>query len=249
MSETVELFGLPFFAGSKESCRQAIKGLALAGKGQSVVFANAHVVVESNLDSNFKKTLNGTSLIVPDGTPIAWVLHHLNYKEAERYSGPDLMEDLFEETKDKKHFFLGSSEQVLHKIKEKFNGQAAGFYSPPFSLEFSDEELQKQINLVDASGADYIWVGLGAPKQEKYVVKQAMRAKGGVWCAVGAAFDFYSETKPRAPVRLQSLGLEWAYRMFTEPRRLAIRYLKTNPLFIKLALVEMAKPKKGKGHS
>lgn len=100
------------------------------------------------------------------------------------------------------------------------------------------------MDLIASSKADYIWVGLGAPKQEKYVVQMANRAPKGVWLAVGAALEFYAGHKPRAPKRLQSLGLEWAYRMFTEPRRLAIRYAKTNPIFIKLALAEIANRRK-----
>jgi N-acetylglucosaminyldiphosphoundecaprenol N-acetyl-beta-D-mannosaminyltransferase len=247
MEPMAKLFNLQFFSGSKSACRQAVQGLATQGSGRSVVFANAHVVVESNTDKHFKETLSQVDLIVPDGVPIVWVMHSLGHVNAQRYSGPDFMEDLFKQTPDKLHFFLGSTQEVLDKIKSKFKGQAAGFYSPPFCKEFTEEELNLQLQMVEESKADYIWVGLGAPKQENYVAFQAKRAKSGVWCAVGAAFEFYAETKPRAPERLQRAGLEWAYRLFTEPRRLAIRYLKTNPQFIKLALKEVAQFKKTKG--
>jgi N-acetylglucosaminyldiphosphoundecaprenol N-acetyl-beta-D-mannosaminyltransferase len=236
---TDSTLGLPFFSGSKAEVRKKIEELSLHKKGASVIFANAHVVVEANQNSALREILQSATLVVPDGVPITWVMHALGKNSAQRYSGPDLMEDLFLETENKKHFFLGSSPQVLEAIRKRFKGNACGFYSPPFAPQFSAEEKEKQLRMVAEAKADYIWVGLGAPKQEKYVVEMAEKSKGGVWLAVGAAFDFYGGKKPRAPKALQTLGLEWAFRMFTEPRRLAIRYVKTNPVFIGLALKEI----------
>jgi N-acetylglucosaminyldiphosphoundecaprenol N-acetyl-beta-D-mannosaminyltransferase len=243
MEENSLLFGLPFFTGSKEEVRRKIISLAQNGTGGSVLFANAHVVVEASQNTPLKKTLLQANLIVPDGVPITWVMKVRGSKTAQRYSGPDLMEDLLSMTRENKHFFLGSSPEVLEQIKLKIPGQEAGFYSPPFETIFSENELTKQIDLIKKANPDYVWVGLGAPKQEKYVVEMAKRCPKVVWLAVGAAFDFYSGNKTRAPKAIQNVGLEWAYRLVTEPRRLAKRYFKTNPIFIKLALEEIARSK------
>ena len=246
MTVAASPFGIQFFSGSKSQTRDEILKLRAQKRASSVIFANAHVVVEARQNAPVNEALKKSDLVVPDGVPIVWTMHALGDKKAERYSGPDLMEDLFEATKDRRHFFLGSTSDVLEKIKGRFKGIAAGYYSPPFAETFSEAEIQKQLEVIDKSGADFIWVGLGAPKQEKYVVEMARRANSGVWLAVGAALDFYSGNKSRAPQTLQKVGLEWAYRMFTEPKRLAIRYFKTNPKFIKLALAEIAKAYLGK---
>lgn len=240
-----KVFDLNFAADSKKNIRNVILKLADLPKATSAVFVNAHVIVESHWDLEFKNMLQKADVIVPDGVPVAWVLHALGRKEAQRYSGPDLMMDVFAETKNKRHFFLGSTPETLDKIKARFEKEmkheAAGFYSPPFSQSFNESEKEKQIKLVQSCGADFVWVGLGAPKQEKHVVEMATRpGSRGVWLAVGAAFDFYAGTKPRSPEFLQKMGMEWAYRMASEPKRLAFRYLKTNPVFVKLALEEIA---------
>jgi N-acetylglucosaminyldiphosphoundecaprenol N-acetyl-beta-D-mannosaminyltransferase len=236
------VFGIPFCTLTQRETLQRILDLRERDKASSVIFANAHVVVEANQHPGLKAALNLATLVVPDGVPITWVLKGKGQNQTERYSGPDLMEDVFRFAPEAKHFFLGSTLETLEKIKMKFNGHAVGFYSPPFTKDtFSDEEKLKQIKMIEDSGADFIWVGLGAPKQEYFVTELASKASKGVFLAVGAAFDFYAGNKPRAPKTLQKMGLEWAFRLASEPRRLAKRYLTTNPAFIKLALEELLK--------
>jgi N-acetylglucosaminyldiphosphoundecaprenol N-acetyl-beta-D-mannosaminyltransferase len=241
-----QIFGVKFSTLPRIELRESIIKCANENHGTSVVFANAHVVVESSRSQHLLNVISKADFVVPDGVPIAWVLKAKGQTQAQRYSGPDFMEDVFRDTPRRKHFFLGSTPDILDKIKLRFKGksEAAGFYSPPFSKEFSEEEKSKQLRLIENAGADFVWVGLGAPKQEKYVVEMASRASRGVWLAVGAAFDFYAGTKPRAPKALQSVGLEWAFRMATEPKRLTKRYLLTNPAFIKLAVNEVLKRSK-----
>lgn len=238
-SPTHRLFDIPFSARTQKDTLQAILDLARKPQGSSVLFCNAHVVVESEWSKELKALLNRATVVVPDGTPIAWVLNAKGRSEAQKYPGPDFMEDLLKADPQGRHFFLGSSLEVLEKIKSKFKGHLVGTYSPPFTRQFSDDELGRQLKLVEDSGADYIWIGLGAPKQERHAVEMASRASKGVWLAVGAAFDFYAGVKPRAPKFLQKIGMEWAFRAVTEPRRLGRRYLQTNPLFIKLAVKEL----------
>jgi N-acetylglucosaminyldiphosphoundecaprenol N-acetyl-beta-D-mannosaminyltransferase len=238
------VFGLEFSTLAQTQLRHEVIRSAELQRATSVIFANAHVVVEASREPALHELLRQVDIIVPDGMPVAWLLKSLGEKQTQRYSGPDFMVDTFKDTPQSRHFFLGSTEQTLEKIKNKFSGVAAGFYSPPFTRdEFSKEELQKQMTMIEESKADFIWVGLGAPKQEKYVAQMAAQARRGVWLAVGAAFDFYAETKPRAPRFLQAAGLEWAFRLASEPRRLAGRYLDTNPAFVKMALGEVLKAK------
>ena len=234
------VFGISFCAARREAILNQICMLACKNRASSVIFANAHVVVEAHHHPRLKRAINRASLVVPDGVPIAWVLKGKGQKQADRYSGPDVMEDIFEKQPETTHFFLGSTPETLERIRRKFQGTAVGFYSPPFTSDgFSGEEKAKQLEFIEKARPDFIWVGLGAPKQEYYVTEMASKASRGVWLAVGAAFDFYAGPKPRAPKTLQKMGLEWAFRLATEPRRLARRYLTSNPVFIELALKEL----------
>lgn len=118
------------------------------------------------------------------------------------------------------------------------------FVTRPISVVFCNAHLTVEAQqdwslMVEAFKPDFIWVGLGAPKQEKYVVEMARQSQQGVWLAVGAAFDFYAGTKPRAPKFLQYIGMEWAFRLLTEPRRLAPRYFRTNPVFLRMSFREL----------
>lgn len=233
------IFGFSFCSAPRKAILRQIVDLSQRHHASSVVFANAHVVVEAHRHSQLRGALNNASLIIPDGVPIMWILRAKGQKEAERYSGPDLMQDIFE-LAEGSHFFLGSTPVILDRIRRKFKGNAVGFYSPPFSNSgFSDEELAKQLNMIEKAKPDYVWVGLGGTKQEYYITHMASKASCGVWLGVGAAFDFYAGPKPRAPKFLQRMGLEWAFRLVNEPRRLAVRYLSTNPVFVRLALAEL----------
>jgi len=239
-TKSLAIFGIPFCVARKEAILDQICKLAGKNHASSVIFANAHVVVEAHHHPCLKSAINSASLVVPDGVPITWVLKGKGQKQADRYSGPDVMEDIFEKQPETTHFFLGSTPETLERIRRKFQGTAVGFYSPPFTSDgFSGEEKAKQLEFIEKARPDFIWVGLGAPKQEHYVTEMASKASRGVWLAVGAAFDFYAGPKPRAPKTLQKMGLEWAFRLATEPRRLARRYLTSNPVFIELALKEL----------
>jgi N-acetylglucosaminyldiphosphoundecaprenol N-acetyl-beta-D-mannosaminyltransferase len=239
-TKSLTIFGIPFCADRKDAILNQICTLARENQASSVIFANAHVVVEAHHRPCLKSAINSASLVVPDGVPITWVLKGKGQKHADRYSGPDVMEDVLEKKPETSHFFLGSTPETLERIRRRFQGTAVGFYSPPFTENgFSPEEKAKQLALIEEARPDFIWVGLGAPKQEYYVTEMASKASRGVWLAVGAAFDFYAGPKPRAPKILQKVGLEWAFRLATEPRRLGRRYLMSNPVFIKLALREL----------
>lgn len=234
------VFGLAFDVARRDAMLDHVIKLSREQPGASVIFANAHVVVEADKSARLKSAISRASVIIPDGVPIAWVLRAKGHKLAERYSGPDFMQDLFDADESATHFFLGSTPETLARMRRRFRGRAAGFYSPPFVAgEFTEKEKSCQLKMIEKVKPDFIWVGLGAPKQELYVTEMADKCRTGVWLGVGAAFDFYGGPKPRAPRWVQGVGLEWAFRLAVEPRRLGPRYLKTNPVFVKLALREL----------
>jgi N-acetylglucosaminyldiphosphoundecaprenol N-acetyl-beta-D-mannosaminyltransferase len=243
------LFGLSFCAAQRKAILSHVRSLSGEARGTSVLFANAHVVVEAHNSVLLKSAISKASVIIPDGMPITWVLKGKGYKLAERYSGPDFMQDILEMDPGAAHFFLGSTPMTLQGVLRRFKGTPAGFYSPPFVYgEFSEQEKCRQLEMIEHAKPDFIWVGLGAPKQEYYVTEMSARYGRGVWLAVGAAFDFYGGPKPRAPEWLQQAGLEWAFRLAVEPRRLGPRYLRTNPVFMTLALRELLQRSDNRSH-
>jgi N-acetylglucosaminyldiphosphoundecaprenol N-acetyl-beta-D-mannosaminyltransferase len=207
------------------------------GRCRLVTFANVHMVVEARLKPQFGAILHQTDLNCPDGIPLTWVGTALYGDNVEQVSGPDFMSSLCKKTvaQGYRHFFYGGHEGVANKaaneLVRRFPGiRIAGVYSPPFRqlTEAEDQDICQQIN---ESGADIVWVGLGCPKQEKWIVEHRDLLNAKVILAVGQAFDIVAGVRPRAPKLLRRLGMEWAYRLVQEPRRLWKRYLFTNALF------------------
>lgn len=210
-------------------------------RGKYICVSNVHTVVMSYEDETYRNIQNSAAMVLPDGKPLSVVSRLRGYKEAQKVSGPDLMPELFNLSEEKgyTHYFYGSTEETLDKLKETLlirypKLKIAGMYSPPFRplTETEDEEIIRQIN--DAS-PDYIWVGLGAPKQEQWMY--AHRDKlCGIMLGVGAGFDFHAGTVKRAPVWMQKFGLEWLHRLTQDPKRLFKRYVVTNTKFLWLIL-------------
>ena len=205
--------------------------------GRYICFSNVHTTVIAADVPVYRRILNGAAFVFPDGAPIAAYIRKHGFEGAERVAGPDFMEKMFELTADGSlsHFFFGSTEETLAGLKanleEKYPGlDVRGYFSPPFG-DVSEEEDEQIMKMLNESGADIIWVGLGAPKQEKWMVKHKKRVKG-LMMGVGAGFDFHGGTIKRAPVIMQKTGLEWLYRLLSDPQRLFFRYLTTNIRFI-----------------
>jgi exopolysaccharide biosynthesis WecB/TagA/CpsF family protein len=180
---------------------------------------------------------NASALTFPDGQPIVNRIQKAGFVKAERIAGPDFMETMFSSTMDGKlsHFFYGSSEETIELLKEKlpkrFPGMdIRGFYSPPYR-ELTPEEDDEVIEMLNASGADFIWIGLGAPKQEKWMAAHEGKVHG-VMLGVGAGFNFFAGNIKRAPMWVRKIGMEWLYRLFQDPKRLLKRYLVSNAKFI-----------------
>ena len=205
--------------------------------GKYICFSNVHTTVMAADDKDYRAILNNSAATFPDGKPVADKIMTQGYGEAERVAGPDLMAELFRRSEGTglKHYFYGSTEETLDSLKKNLKENypymdIAGMYSPPFR-ELTPEEDSDMVKLINASGADFVWIGLGAPKQEKWMAEHKDRING-VMLGVGAGFDFHAGTVKRAPRVLQRLGLEWLYRLCQNPKRLLKRYLVTNTKFI-----------------
>ncbi len=205
--------------------------------GKYVCFSNVHTTVMAADDAQYRAILNGSAFTFPDGNPVAEQIWKQGFIEAERVAGPDLMSELFRRSMEsgRKHFFYGSSEKTLAALKERLKEnypwmEVAGMYSPPFR-PLTEEEDAQVVQMINDSGADFVWIGLGAPKQERWMAEHKDRIHG-VMLGVGAGFDFHAGTTKRAPVLVQKMGLEWLYRLLQDPGRLLKRYLITNTKFI-----------------
>ncbi len=231
------LFGVRYcIAKPEEAVHHVIEHLAEL-KGKYVCFSNVHTSVMAKEHPDYAGVLNDAALVFPDGAPVAELQRKNGYPDAERVAGPDFMENMFCNTMDGRvsHYFYGSTEETLSalrtKLNEKYPGLCIkGMYSPPFK-PLTPEEDREDVDRINGSGADIIWIGLGAPKQEKWMNAHKDRING-VMMGVGAGFDFHAGTIQRAPVWIQRIGFEWLYRLFKDPRRLFKRYIVTNIKFI-----------------
>lgn len=211
--------------------------------GKYICVSNVHTTVMAYEDENYRNVQNSAILAIPDGGPLSSVGRKRGFHEMQRTTGPDFMEEVFKNSEKNgyKHFFYGSTEETLKKmkeiIKEKYPKlEIVGMYSPPFRTltEEEDSEIIKKIN--DAN-PDFVWVGLGAPKQEIWMFNHLNKIEG-LMVGVGAAFDFMTGKIKRSPKWIQKLNLEWLYRLLQEPRRLFKRYWHTNTRFIWNAIIK-----------
>lgn len=213
--------------------------LQLAKERQSryVCICNVHVAVTAKQNPEFRRVVNEADMSTPDGMPLVWVLRWMGFQRQDRINGPDLMWRLCGRAAEKglSIFLYGSTEETLarltHNLKTAFPQLViAGVYSPPFRL-LSDEEDREMTELINGSGAHIVFVGLGCPKQEFWMAAHRGKVRA-VMIGVGAAFDYHAGTVRRAPLWMQRSGLEWLFRLLSEPKRLWKRYLVTNSLFL-----------------
>lgn len=205
--------------------------------GKYICFSNVHTTVMAADDPEYRKILNHSALTFPDGMPVAKKIAENGFYQAERVAGPDLMEALFKQSMGtgRKHYFYGSSEKTIEALKKNLHErypwmEIVGMVSPPFRA-LTEEEDAAAVNAINESGADFVWIGLGAPKQEKWMYAHRDKIRG-VMLGVGAGFDFHAGTIRRAPSLIQRLGLEWLYRLLQNPGRLLKRYIITNTKFV-----------------
>ncbi len=206
-------------------------------KGKFICLSNVHTTVMAEKDAEYRKIQNSAFLALPDGSPLALVQRLRGYRGAEQVAGPDLMPALWRATENTEisHYFYGSSPETItaleKNLKEKYPDlKIAGMEAPPFR-PLTEEEDRQAVERINASGADIVWVGLGAPKQEKWMYEHQGKIHG-VMLGVGAGFDFHAGTVKRAPDWMRKHYLEWLYRLVQDPKRLWKRYVQTNGRFI-----------------
>lgn len=205
--------------------------------GKYVCISNVHTTVTAYRDEKYREVQNGSALSLPDGKPLSIVQWYRGYENAGRVPGPDLMPEIFalSEKKGYRHYFYGSKQSTLDALKERLLEKypklnIVGMYSPPFR-PLTEEEDQEAVERINAVKPDFVWVGLGAPKQEIWMAEHENRVHG-VMLGVGAGFDFHAGTIKRAPKWMQELCMEWLYRISQDPKRLLWRYLDTNFSFL-----------------
>ncbi len=219
-------------------------------KGHYICVSNVHTTVTAYRDPEYRRVQNGAAMNIPDGKPLSIVQYLRGEKEAGRVPGPDLMPELFalSEEKGYRHYFYGSTQETLDALRKKLTERypkmnIVGMYSPPFR-PMTEEEDREAVERINAAEPDFIWVGLGAPKQEKWMAAHDGRVCG-IMLGVGAGFDFHAGTVKRAPMWMQEICMEWLYRIGQDPKRLLVRYLDTNFSFVIDLIKEGMKGKRG----
>jgi len=204
-----------------------------------VIAVPAHCIVECLRDERLREIYNSAGMVTPDGRPIAWIARLMGFRHIEQVRGSDLMLKVCERSVacGYRHFLYGGwppsvVEELARKLRNRFPGiQIVGTYAPPFR-PLTSEEDNGVIEMINSTRPDIVWIGLGAAKEEFWAHAHRGKLVAPVLIGVGAAFDFHSGRKPHAPRWMIRLGLEWFFRVLTEPRRLGPRYLKDNPVFI-----------------
>lgn len=230
------------------------RDLIVATRGRSqlgyVCLGTVHSLGVARQDPAYRRILNESWLTTPDGMPLVWMAHRQGLPEVTRVYGPNLMLAVCDAGRASglRHFFLGGAPGVAGELRNRlcarFPGlEVVGTHSPPFR-PLTDAEFGHLKEQVSASRPDVLWVGLGTPKQDRFMAAAWNQLDAGVLIGVGAAFDFHSGRLRQAPLWMQRSGLEWLFRLAQEPRRLAFRYLVYNPLFVVRILAQLSRMKR-----
>lgn len=237
------------YAEVVELCRQwaEARRADLNAPGHYICVTSVHGIILAKDDPKFAEILDAADIATPDGMPVVWALRSFGSAGQQRVYGPTLMLALCRSAAAHGHriFLYGSRPEVLPLLEERLRQQfpalqVAGRYSPPFRSLTHDEDQQVQA-AIRRSGADLIFVGISTPKQERWMFEHRTAFAGATMVGVGAAFDFHAGYTPQAPPWMQRLGLEWFFRLTTEPRRLWRRYLLVTPRFLPLWLFQRLK--------
>lgn len=217
--------------------------------GNYVACANPHSLMVAEDDPEFSKALKSANLLLPDGIGILLAGKFLGRRFEERVAGMEFFEGLSARSNSEggiSYFFLGSSADVLEAICKRLSSdypmiRVAGVLAPPYKDSFNEEENKIIINTINKASPNVLWVGMTAPKQEKWIYQNRMYLNVPLTGAIGAVFDFYAGTKKRSPKWLCQIGLEWLPRFLREPRRLWRRNLISSPKFIMRILLSIVK--------
>ena len=237
--ETADVLGVPLGLIDYDGALDWIDAMVASRERGYVCVCNVHAVMASAEDPELRSALMGSSLNVPDGQPLVWALNLLGHGLEDRVYGPEMMARSCERAVDSgQRMYLyggrnqGALVQLALNLRQRYPGvRIVGGYSPPHR-PLTEEEREAVTKEINGSRADVVWVGIGVPKQEKWMAEMRDALEAPVLVGVGAAFDFHAGLVPQAPPRVQEAGLEWAYRLAHEPRRLWRRYTRYNPRFV-----------------
>ncbi len=236
---TVDVLGVPLALTDYARTMDWIDATVQEGGKGYVCVAAVHTVMVCQEDAELREAVLNSDLTVPDGQPLVWAMNALGHQLPSRVYGPELMARYCERAaKTGSRIFLyggsnqGALVQLALNLRRRYPGvRIVGGYAPPFRA-LTDEEEAAVINEINGSGADVVWVGIGVPKQEKWMAAMRDKLDAPVLIGVGAAFDFHAGRVAQAPNWIQAMGMEWAFRLSREPRRLWRRYATYNPLFV-----------------
>jgi N-acetylglucosaminyldiphosphoundecaprenol N-acetyl-beta-D-mannosaminyltransferase len=236
---TTSVLGVPLALTDYERTMDWMDATVQTEKKGYICVAATHTVVACQDDPELAAAVHGAALVVPDGQPVVWAMNALGHDLPSRVYGPDLMARYCERsalTGSRMFLYGGRNQgalvQLALNLRRRYPGvQIVGGYSPPFRA-LSEEEREAVVAEINHARPDVVWVGIGVPKQEKWMAEMQERLDAPVLVGVGAAFDFHAGLVPQAPSWMQSAGLEWLYRLLQEPRRLWRRYLTYNPRFV-----------------
>ena len=210
--------------------------------GNYMCVSNVHTTVTAYEDLAYRDVQNGGIMAIPDGGPLSSIGRKRGFAEMARTTGPSYMEEIFKISSQYgyRHYFYGATEETLAKLKEKLSAaypgiKIAGMYSPPFRPLTAKEDAEV-VQMINAAKAEFLWVGLGAPKQEIWMAAHKDKLHSFM-VGVGAGFDYFAGNISRAPEWMQRNNLEWLYRLLQDPKRLFKRYFVTNTKFIWYAMI------------
>jgi N-acetylglucosaminyldiphosphoundecaprenol N-acetyl-beta-D-mannosaminyltransferase len=244
--ERVNVLGVGVSAITMAQAVNVIEGWIAAADHQYVCVTGVHGVMESQDDPILRHIHNRAGLVTPDGMPLVWMSRLRGCRHVERVYGPDLMLACCAASVSKgyRHFLYGGArdvpERLAERLQERFPGLiVTGTWSPPFG-ELTPVEERATIERINSANPDIVWVGLSTPKQERWMASHVGMLRAPVLIGVGAAFDFHAGLKRQAPRWMQRSGLEWLFRLGTEPRRLWRRYFSNNPRFLWRILLQLS---------
>jgi N-acetylglucosaminyldiphosphoundecaprenol N-acetyl-beta-D-mannosaminyltransferase len=233
----LQVLGVPVSVLTFDEALATIDGWIARGERKYVCTLDVHALMESQSAPDVRNIYRSAAMVAPDGMPLVWLLRRSGHRTADRICGPDLMPAVFRHSQERghRHFLFGSSETTLSLMEEKLGlkypgAKIAGSYSPPYRALTCEEEREVD-RLVNAADPDIVRVGLGAPKQDRWMAAHRGALKAPVLIGVGAAFDMLAGKVTRAPRFLQRTGCEWMFRLAQEPRRLSRRYFESNSKF------------------
>ncbi|GAA1682223.1 WecB/TagA/CpsF family glycosyltransferase [Kribbella yunnanensis] len=207
------------------------------GERQLVCVTDMNALLHAKADERLTEVYNTAGLVVPDGMPLVWAGKKAGFEQMDRVAGPDLLERVMTEAAERgwTQYFYGGAEGVADELRMRFQEQhpalkVLGVECPPYRA-LTEAEDAETVDRMNSARPDIIWVGLGAPKQERWMAEHRERLNAAILIGVGAAFDFHTGRLDRAPLWMQRAGLEWSYRLYKEPRRLWKRYLIGIPRF------------------